>query len=129
MQQSFVLDASALLAFLFKESGAPVTEGALDWSALSSLNYSEVIATQIRRGGDPKVVIRYLDGLDLPSVPWDADLAREAADLSSLSWTHGLSLGDRACLATARRLNRTALTAERGWRLLPKLGVDIKIIR
>ncbi len=35
----------------------------------------------------------------------------------------------RACLATARRLRRTVLTAERGWRNPPNLGIGIRIIR
>ena len=129
MAKNFVLDSSALLASLFDEPGAAVTDAALAQAAMSALNYSEVIAQQVGRGEDLEAAIRIVDDLDLPIIPWDADLAREASDLSTLGWTHGLSLADRACLATARHLNRTALTAERRWRDLPDLGIDIKIIR
>lgn len=129
MEKSFVLDASALLASLFDEQGAAITDAALSRAAMSALNYSEVIAKQVRKGEDLEAAIRILDDLDLPIIAWDADLAREASDLSSLAWSHGLSLGDRACLATARHLHRTVLTAERNWRHLPDLGIDIQIIR
>jgi PIN domain nuclease of toxin-antitoxin system len=96
---------------------------------MSALNYSEVIGKLVRRGEKLEAAIRVVDDLDLPIIGWDADLAREASDLCTLAWSHGLSLGDRACLATARRLRRTVLTAEREWRHLPKLGVEIRIIR
>ncbi|MFN0166268.1 MAG: type II toxin-antitoxin system VapC family toxin [Bryobacteraceae bacterium] len=129
MATSFVLDASALLASLFDEPGAGVVDASLAEAVMSALNYSEVIARQVRSGEKLEAAIRNVDDLDLPIIPWDADLAREAGDLSTLAWTHGLSLGDRACLATARHLRRTVLTADHDWALLPKLGIDIRIIR
>lgn len=129
MAKGYVLDASALLAALFGEPGAAVTDAALELAVISAVNYSEVVATQVRHGESVDAAIRNLDDLDLSVISWDAELAREAADLSSLAWTHGLSFGDRACLATARRLRRPALTADRSWRQLPKLGIEIKCIR
>lgn len=129
MPEEFVFDASALLASLFDEPGAAITDAALGHAAISAVNYSEVIATQIRRGEDVEAAIRMLDDLDLPIIPWDADLARESGDLGALAWSHGLSFGDRACLATARRLRRTVLTADRDWARLPDLGIGIRIIR
>lgn len=129
MAKGFVLDASALLASLFDEPGASVTDAALGQAAMSALNYSEVIAKQVRMGENVAAAVRTLDDLSLPIIAWDADLAREASDLCSLGWTHGLSLADRACLATARKLKRTVLTADRNWRDLPKLGIEIRVIR
>jgi PIN domain nuclease of toxin-antitoxin system len=41
---------------------------------------------------------------------------------------HGLSLGDRACLALARTLGATALTTDRAWRAVD-VGVAIEVIR
>ncbi|WP_051758091.1 hypothetical protein [Prauserella rugosa] len=47
-------------------------------------------------------------------------------------WPHtrhqGLSLGDRACLALAQRLDRPALTADQAWKNLD-LAVDVQLIR
>ena len=66
--------------------------------------------------------------LNLRVIPWDHELA-EAAYLSSLAWTHGISLRDRACPATARKLGVTAVTADRDWATLPALGIRIDVIR
>lgn len=129
MAKGFVLDASALIASFFEEPGAAVTDAALGEAAMSALNYSEVIAKQVRMGEDPEAAVRLVDDLDLSIIPWSVELARDASDLCALGWTHGLSLADRACLATARHLDRTVLTADRSWGELPDLGIDIRIIR
>jgi PIN domain nuclease of toxin-antitoxin system len=129
MAERFVLDSSALLALLFVEPGWETAAASLGRCALSSLNYSEVIGKLVQRGEELPEAIRIADELELSVIAWDADLAREAADLSALAWTHGLSLGDRACLATARHLRRPVLTAERNWRRLPDLGIEIRVIR
>lgn len=129
MARNFVVDSSAVLASLFDEPGAAIADAALAEAVMSALNYSEVIAKQMRMGETRESAIRNVDDLNLPVIPWDADLAREASDLCPLAWTHGLSLGDRACLATARHLDRAVLTADRNWRFLPNLGIDIRIIR
>jgi PIN domain nuclease of toxin-antitoxin system len=39
-----VLDASALIAFLFQESGAEVVAARIPGSLISAVNYSEVVA-------------------------------------------------------------------------------------
>ena len=51
-----------------------------------------------------------------------------AADLWQPTRGAGLSLGDRACLALARRLDVTAVTADRAWLGLD-VGVDVNAIR
>jgi len=129
MTAQVVLDASALLAVVFEEAGCEKVIPLLDAASISAVNYSEVLAKQIQRGADLNLVVEGLRALSLETISWDADLAERAADLSPLGWTHGISFGDRACLATARRLKRTVLTAERAWRKLPKLGIDIQFIR
>lgn len=129
MAKGYVLDASALLAALFGEPGGAMTEAALEEAAMSAVNYGEVIAKLVRRGEDWATASRLVDDLELPVVPWDQDLARESGDLISLGWTHGLSLGDRACLATGRRMKRTVLTADRSWQKLRIQGVEVRVIR
>jgi ribonuclease VapC len=129
MTAQVLLDVSALLAVVFEETGCEKVIPRLAVASISAVNYSEVLAKQIQRGANPARVVEGLRALGLETLAWDADLAELSVDLSPLGWTHGLSFGDRACLATARRLKRTVLTAERAWRKLPKLAIDIQFIR
>ena len=111
---SSVLDASALLAYLFAEPGSDAVEEALmRGAACSAVNYSEVVQKIRAAGIDANPAIGALDamGLDVVSAsPADAVVAAEL-------WRPGtaLSLADRFCLATAARLNVPALTADRAW--------------
>jgi PIN domain nuclease of toxin-antitoxin system len=50
------------------------------------------------------------------------------ARLRALTRAYGLSFGDRACLALARRLGLPALTAERAWAELD-LGIPVEVLR
>ena len=51
-----------------------------------------------------------------------------AASFDEVTKQHGLSLGDRACLALAKLRNLPVLTADTIWKELD-LGVKIKLIR
>jgi PIN domain nuclease of toxin-antitoxin system len=65
----------------------------------------------------------------LPSwVDFDHDPAERAGHLRPLTRNLGLSLGVRACLATAQSLGCTVLTADRAWAELD-LGIRIEAIR
>jgi PIN domain nuclease of toxin-antitoxin system len=71
-----------------------------------------------------------LDGFPAEIVAPDRDLAFDAGLLFSLTGAAGLSLGDRACLALARRRAATALTADRAWaRVAEAVGVEVELIR
>ena len=109
-----VIDASALLAYLFKEPGSDVVEEALlAGAACSAVNYSEVIQKSRDAGVDWRTAAAVLDAMGLtvvPATPADAVAAAEAWRPGS-----GLSLADRFCLATASRLGVLALTADRAW--------------
>jgi len=50
------------------------------------------------------------------------------AELIPQTRQHGLSLGDRACLALAIHHQATAYTTNTAWRNL-RLGIDIEVIR
>lgn len=123
-----VLDASALLAYLRDEPGAEmVTEAIAGGGAISTVNLAEVLATAATRGSDPaelveKLVRRGLLEGTLAVVPFTTADAIEAARLRPLTRAEGLSLGDRSCLALARRLRAPALTADRTWL---DLAVDV----
>ncbi len=110
-----VLDASALLALLLGEPGAERIRPVLAVSAICAVNFAEVIGYFCRNGVAVADIRRVLDPLPAVRVPFDESLAYEAGLLLPVTRPYGLSFGDRACLALARRLDIPALTADRSW--------------
>lgn len=130
----WVLDASAVLAFVHGEPGAGVVSEAMaDVSVVSAANWAEVLSKFSDEGEDPDAIAERLEsegalfsGLEV--LPVTAVDARMIARLRPLTRFVGLSLGDRACLALALRLGYGVLTADRQWANL-NLGLEIKLIR
>jgi PIN domain nuclease of toxin-antitoxin system len=67
--------------------------------------------------------------LELRVEDWSEDLAYRSAEFTRFNKSHGLSLGDRACLTLAKQLHATAVTSDQTWRRLPALGVRIMAFR
>jgi len=129
-----ILDASAMLAYLRDESGADlVADAVATGAAISAVNLGEVLSRVADRDADPARVARQmtdrglLDGA-IAVEPFTAADAIEVARLRPLTRDLGLSLGDRACLALARRLDAPALTADSAWSKLD-LPLELRQIR
>jgi ribonuclease VapC len=129
-----VLDASALLAYLRGEPGAEAVVEALgDGAVISTVNLAEVLSRAADRGADPAqrakdLAERGLLGAAITLEPFTEADAIEVARLRPLTRSAGLSLGDRACLALARRLGVRALTADSSW-AKGAHGVQVEQIR
>ena len=125
-----VLDASALLALLRDEAGsAKVAERIAD-ARISSVNYAEVVSHFIHAGMPAEQIDAMLRPLPMSVVEADRPLATLAGRLRSVTAEAGLSLGDRFCLALARRDGLPALTADRQWRTVAEAaGVTVSVIR
>jgi ribonuclease VapC len=125
-----VLDASALLALLRGEAGAKKVEGALAGARMSVVNMAEVASHYSKLGMPDDVVAAMLRPLPVTLVDADAELAWEAGRLRGLTIEAGLSLGDRFCLALAKRDKLPAWTADRKWReIADAVGVKVVGIR
>lgn len=122
------LDASALLAYMFRERGHETVGAAIGHSCMSTVNLSEVLGRFVRDGHDAETVLTEIGNTAIELVPFTQDHARAAADLMPKTRPIGLSLGDRACLALARSRGIPALTADRAW-LGPGLDIEIRTIR
>jgi len=129
-----VLDASAFLAYLRDEPGADdVADAIADGAAISTANLAEVLSRAADRGADPQRLARQLtergllDGA-ISVEPLVAADTVEIARLRPLTRELGLSLGDRACLALATRLDLPAVTADTAWSKLD-LRVEVRHIR
>ena len=92
------------------------------------MNWSEVYRRWIAHGIDASGLRADVEALGLEIVPFTAEDAEQAANLWPATRRGGLSLGDRACLALARRLGLPAFTADRSW-LDVDLGLEIRSIR
>jgi ribonuclease VapC len=130
-----VLDASALLAYLRDEPGAEVVSEAIAGGAVvSTVNLAEVLSHAAGRGTDPAGLVegmteRGLLGGAIAVEPFTTADAVEAARLRPLTRDAALSLGDRACLALARRLEAPAVTADLAWAQAGDLAVELQQIR
>ncbi len=123
-----ILDSSALLALLLGEPGEDSVRAALDKAAIGAVNLAEVAAKLVLRGALPAKVQEMLSGLKLTVLPFDERAALENADFVPLARTHGLSLGDRACLCLSRSLGVPALTCDRRWQI-EGLDVEVRFLR
>ena len=130
----FVLDASALLAHLRKEPGDVIVQAAMASGALMNVvNYSEVLSRLADEGDDPEAAdsrlrLHGVIGGSVELVEVTEDDAIAMAQLRVATRAHGLSLGDRSCLATGLRLGRPVLTADRSWATV-QTGVTVSLIR
>lgn len=124
-----LLDASALLAAVNEEPGGRRVAECLDNAAISAVNLAEV-ATKLRDvGWQPAELSALVDELQFEVLPFDGRDALASAALRRPTQKLGLSLGDRACLATAQRTGYAVLTADKAWSRLKLRGVEIEIVR
>lgn len=111
---SVVLDASALLALLQDEDGAPAVAARLEAGAYcSAVNWSEVAQKVRSAGGDWPLARALLASYGLTVVP----ATEQDAEWAARQWRRGagLSLADRFCLALAARLGATVWTVDTAW--------------
>ena len=123
-----VIDASALLALLFGEAGHEVVAEALSHGIMSAVNLAEVVSRLFFLGADEQMAQNRLSDLPIEIVPFTAEHAYRAGLLRIATKSKGLSLGDRACLATAEDLKLPVLTSDKSWSLL-KLSIPVQVIR
>jgi ribonuclease VapC len=120
-----VLDASAVLALLQEEPGADELEGVLDGALMSCVNLSEVLQKAEQHGVGTEGLEYDLEALGIQLRDFDLQMARPAAQ----PWSSGtgLSLGDRACLALAQRVEGVAVTTDARW-ADAGLEVDVRVL-
>ena len=123
-----VLDASAVLALVKGEPGADVVRVRIARSVVSTVNVTEVGTKLVDWGMSSAGLRHVMLNLGFEIRPFDAGQAVAAAALRAATRSHGLSLGDRACLALAQSAGLPVLTADRAWRGVG-LDVDIEVIR
>jgi PIN domain nuclease of toxin-antitoxin system len=124
-----VLDASALLAVLNRESGADrLTSEMLNSATCSTVNLAEVQGKLVSLGLAPADAWEATLSPIRGATAFTAQQAEVAGNLITKTRPLGLSLGDRACLALGILLEAPVYTADKSWKKL-KLGIPIHLIR
>lgn len=122
------------MALMHGEEGKSVVAAALAGrSAISVVNWAEVLSKVAENGGDPIALeIDYRErgfiggALTIEGVT-EADCV-QIARLRPLTIRQGLSLADRACIVLATRLGVPALTTDRAWGKVD-VGAEVRLIR
>lgn len=127
---SVVLDASAVLALLYREPGHEQVTDMLDAAVVSTVNWAEVIQKLVQRGHPvPMAAAEGVRSLGVQVAPFTSADAVHAGLLWAETRHAGLSLGDRACLAIAQRIpDAVVVTADRAWANLG-LAVTVRLLR
>jgi PIN domain nuclease of toxin-antitoxin system len=131
-----VLDASALVAFLCDERGAPVIERLLRVCAISTINLAEALERADVPEWHAPAALEELRSLGLTILPFEAEdavfvppLRRAGRKLPRATAKAGaLSLGDCCCLATAQRRGLGVITDDTAWQALD-VGVAVHLFR
>ena len=125
-----VLDASAILAALFREPGADVVESHYEAGIVSSVNLSEVAAKLSDRAMPSNEAEQLLSGLGLEVRPFDESQAYMAGALREVTRPLDLSLADRACLALGQAEGAPVVTMDRKWAEVSEaVGVEVILAR
>ncbi len=128
----WVLDASALLAYLYRETGMDIVAGAIPTAVISSVNLAEVISKATDKGM-PKTKIRVriqnIVKLGLKIHNFDSHAAIDTGFLRTDTRKLGLSLADRACLNLGQTLNLPILTSDKAWMKLDQKEFWVLTIR
>ena len=124
----WVLDASAVLAYLKKEPGGRYVGDRLDSSVITTVNFAEVATLWTDISNDPSEANLVMDSLSCEVAAVDRAVGLRAGLIRHETRSRKLSLGDRICLAYAERVGLPVLTADRPWAELD-IGVDVRLIR
>lgn len=120
-----VVDASAILAVIRRETGAETVVERLPDAVISHVNLAEVIGRLVRDGRSEAEIDLILASLDLSSVETTVEQARRAAARANIK---DLSLGDRFCIALAEERSEPLITADTDWAKLD-IRVPLELIR
>ena len=125
-----VVDASAVLAWIFNERGADTVEEVLGVSGISAVNFAEVLFIASSRRYSARDLEADLAAYGLALLPFGGVEARTVLDVKRAESLAGvsLSLADRCCLATAMVYDLPAVVSDGEWELLD-LPIDVTPFR
>lgn len=128
MMSDYVLDASAVLAVLFKEAGEEIARPYLRDGLISAVNAAEVLNTGFRNSESLERHVQVFRSLEVRVVGFDFEQAVIATTFKPYIKAANLSFADRACLSLGLLRSLPIVTAECSW-AKASMGVDVRLIR
>lgn len=123
-----ILDSSVVMAILLGEPGREKALALADGGFMSSVNLAEVMTKCIQFAFSTDLALGYIQGSNITILDFNQTLAVIAGEIQRKARRGVLSLGDRACIATALHHGGTAVTGDRIWSTL-NLGCPVELIR
>lgn len=117
-KKKYIFDTSAIIALIKQEPGYQILENVLANAAMSAVNLSELISVLTRSEIAEEEVNEIITDLVPQIIPFTNDIAIRAGKLIKNTKKFGLSLGDRACLATGIHHHMTIYTTDKIWQEL-----------
>lgn len=124
----FVIDSSVFLASINREAGGERLAEYLDAAVIPVTTYTEVLTRLLDADMPMDEAEGIMASFGVPTIDVTLPLAKRAAEFRSVTRRHGLSMGDRICLAVAESLGATAVTADRQWGEVD-LGIKVLLVR
>jgi ribonuclease VapC len=125
---AFVLDSSVIMAIVRGETGEDEALRLSEGAVISAVNIAEVVTKCVEHGYPDDVALEIVQSGDVRVIPFDEKHALLTGRLRAKAPKGVLSLGDRACIATAILQEAVAVTADRVWAEFD-LGCKIELIR
>lgn len=119
-----LLDTSAIIALLKKEPGYEILEELISRSAISSVNLAELVSVLTRTGVLENEIDEIIKDIVPEIILFTEDIAIQTGKLIASTKEYGLSLGDRACIATGIILKLPIYSTDAIW---SKLNLNCKI--
>ncbi|OGV28021.1 MAG: hypothetical protein A3F18_05055 [Legionellales bacterium RIFCSPHIGHO2_12_FULL_37_14] len=127
MTTKVIFDTSAYLALINGEPGSNIVKNYVSQAYMSTVNIAELVSYLVRNGYcDVNKIARIVNLIR--AYEYNYDLAIITGEMITHTSSYGLSLGDRACLASAKMLDVPVYTADKQWTGLQKI-VGVKIIQ
>jgi PIN domain nuclease of toxin-antitoxin system len=123
-----LLDASAYIAWIGKESGYDLVEAVIHKSMVTTVTYAEIISFYAKLGLEDSLLKDLCQCINIIDV--NQEICLKAGEMIKISQKYGLSLGDRLCLSAAAYYKFEVYTADKIWlQLANKLKLKITLIR
>ena len=123
-----VLDASAVLAYLFREPGTEIIEHNFGEAIMSAVSLADVLSRVAQDGNDVAALQSELENRLFEIVPFTGFDAAGTAALAVTTMPPGLTVGERAAVELARARGTDVWTADRAWEMLD-LPVRVRVVR